>query len=150
MTQDTSRPQRPTPRAGVLDIAAYVPGKSKAAAGVKLHKLSSNETPLGASPKAIAAFQAAAATLEFYPDGAASGLREAIGKAYGLDPARIVCGNGSDDLLHLLAGRYGDAEQGLDRDAFLLGRVEQIGPDHPVAVCQQVVGLAQAIVFHDE
>jgi len=114
MTQDTSRPQRPIPRAGVLDIAAYVPGKSKAAAGVKLHKLSSNETPLGASPKAIAAFQAAAATLEFYPDGAASGLREAIGKAYGLDPARIVCGNGSDDLLHLLAEAYvGEGDEGL-------------------------------------
>lgn len=114
MIHDPSRPQRPTPRAGVLDIAAYVPGKSTAAPGVKLHKLSSNETPLGASPKAIEAFRAAGATLELYPDGAANGLREAIGKVYGLDPARIVCGNGSDDLLHLLAEAYvGEGEEGL-------------------------------------
>ena len=46
---------RPTPRPGVMEIEAYVPGKSAAPAGVKLYKLSSNETPLGASPKAIAA-----------------------------------------------------------------------------------------------
>ena len=114
MTTETSRPARPTPRAAVLSIAAYVPGKSKAAGGLKLHKLSSNETPLGASPKAIAAFQKVGASLELYPDGAASGLREAIGKAYGLDPDRIVCGNGSDDLLHLLAEAYiGEGDEGL-------------------------------------
>ncbi|NLH81644.1 MAG: histidinol-phosphate transaminase, partial [Phyllobacteriaceae bacterium] len=55
-----------------------------------------------------------AASLELYPDGAASALREAIGKAYGLDPDRIVCGNGSDDLLHLLAEAYvGEGDEGL-------------------------------------
>lgn len=114
MTNEILRPERPTPRAGVLSIAAYVPGKSKATGGTKLHKLSSNETPLGASPKAIAAHQAAAASLELYPDGSASDLREAIGRAYGLDPARIVCGNGSDDLLHLLTSAYvGEGDEGL-------------------------------------
>ena len=60
---------RPMPRPGVLDIEAYVPGKSAAPAGVKLHKLSSNETPLGPSPKAVEAFQSLASKLEFYPDG---------------------------------------------------------------------------------
>lgn len=105
---------RPVPRPGVLDIAAYVPGKSKAAGGVKLHKLSSNETPLGASPKAIAAFASVGDRLELYPDGAASDLREAIGRVYGLDPARLVCGNGSDDLLHLLTMAYvGPGDEGL-------------------------------------
>ena len=105
---------RPVPRPGVLDIAAYVPGKSKAAGGVKLHKLSSNETPLGASPKAIAAFASVGDKLELYPDGAASDLREAIGRVYGLDPARLVCGNGSDDLLHLLTMAYvGPGDEGL-------------------------------------
>jgi histidinol-phosphate aminotransferase len=69
-------------------------------------KLSSNETPLGPSPRAIAAYKACADRLEDYPDGSASELREAIGRAFGLDPDRIVCGAGSDDLLHLLAHAY--------------------------------------------
>src|SRR5262249_55483827 len=97
---------RPQPRPGVLDIDAYVPGKSAAPGVKRVFKLSSNETPLGPSPKAIAAFRAAADHLEDYPDGAASDLREAIGRAFGLDPARIVCGAGSDALLNLLARAY--------------------------------------------
>ena len=97
---------RPKPRPGVLDIAAYVPGKSSAPGVAKIFKLSSNETPLGPSPRAIAAYKAAADHLEDYPDGSASDLREAIGHAFGLDPERIVCGAGSDDLLHLLAQAY--------------------------------------------
>lgn len=105
---------RPAPRDGALAIEAYVPGKSKAPAGVRLIKLSSNETPLGASPKAIAAFQAAAAKLELYPEGSSLALREAIGHAYGLDPARIVCGAGSDELLSLLAYAYlNEGDEGL-------------------------------------
>src|SRR6202045_5525167 len=94
---------RPQPRPGVLDIAAYVPGKRGAPGVAKIFKLSSNETPRGPSPRAIAAYKAAADHLEDYPDGSANDLREAIGHAFGLDPERIVCGAGSDDLLHLLA-----------------------------------------------
>ncbi len=97
---------RPVPRPGILGIEAYVPGKSAAAPGVKLHKLSSNENPLGPSPKAIAAFAAVAGKLELYPDGASLRLREAIARRYGIDAARIVCGCGSDDLLSLLAFGY--------------------------------------------
>ena len=96
----------PQPRAGVLDIEPYVPGKSSAPGVAKVFKLSSNETPLGPSPHAIEAYKKVAAHLEDYPDGAASALREAIGRAFGLDPARIVCGAGSDDLLNLLARAY--------------------------------------------
>jgi histidinol-phosphate aminotransferase len=96
----------PQPRSGVLDIQAYVPGKSGAPGLAKVFKLSSNETPLGPSPRAIAAYQTVAAHLEDYPDGAATELREAIGRAFGLDPDRIVCGAGSDDLLNLLARAY--------------------------------------------
>src|ERR1700758_1111970 len=97
---------RPQPRPGVLDIDAYVPGKSKAPGVAKIFKLSSNETPLGPSPRAIAAHKAVAGHLQDYPDGAATALRGAIGRAFGLDPARIVCGAGSDDLLNLLARAY--------------------------------------------
>jgi histidinol-phosphate aminotransferase len=61
---------------------------------------------LGPSPKAIAAYRAVGEHLEDYPDGAATQLREAIGAAFGLDPARIVCGAGSDDLLNLIARAY--------------------------------------------
>jgi histidinol-phosphate aminotransferase len=96
----------PQPRAGVLDIEPYVPGKSSAPGLAKVFKLSSNETPLGPSPHAIAAYKKVAMHLEDYPDGAASALREAIGRVFGLDPARIVCGAGSDDLLNLLARAY--------------------------------------------
>jgi len=96
----------PQPRAGVLDIEPYVPGKSSAPGVAKVFKLSSNETPLGPSPHAIEAYKKFAMHLEDYPDGAASALREAIGRAFGLDPARIVCGAGSDDLLNLLARAY--------------------------------------------
>ena len=97
---------RPQPRPGVLDIAPYVPGKSTAPGVAKVHKLSSNETPLGPSARALAAYRAAGDHLHDYPDGSAHLLREAIGVAFGLDPARIVCGAGSDDLLNLLARAY--------------------------------------------
>jgi histidinol-phosphate aminotransferase len=97
---------RPQPRAGVLDIQAYVPGKSSAPGVARVFKLSSNETPLGPSPRALAAYQGVGAHLQDYPDGSAADLREAIGRAFGLDPDRIVCGAGSDDLLNLLARAY--------------------------------------------
>lgn len=99
------RNDRPVPKAGILDIAPYVPGKS-GAKGTKVHKLSSNESPLGASPRAIAAFRAEADNLELYPDGAATALREAIATRYGLKAETIVCGAGSDELLQLLAHAY--------------------------------------------
>src|SRR5712692_9656308 len=98
--------QRPQPRPGVLAIDPYVPGKSAAPGVARVIKLSSNETPLGPSPKALAAYHAVGEHLEDYPDGASTALRAAIGRAFGLDPARIVCGAGSDDLLNLIADAY--------------------------------------------
>lgn len=97
---------RPQPKPGVLDIAAYVPGKSKGTHGETLHKLSSNETPLGASPKAQAAIAEVSKSLELYPDGSSAALREAIGEVYGLNPDRIICGAGSDEILSMLAYAY--------------------------------------------
>src|SRR4051794_32877468 len=97
---------RPVPRPGVMDISAYVPGKSGAPGLAKVWKLSSNESPLGPSPKARAAYAAAGETLELYPDGSATALRAAIAARYGLDPDRIICGAGSDELLVFLANAY--------------------------------------------
>jgi histidinol-phosphate aminotransferase len=101
----TSGKVRPRPRGGVLHIDAYVPGDDRSSAA-KVFKLSSNETPLGPSPLAVEAYRANADKLHLYPEGSARILREAIAAAYGLNPDRIVCGNGSDELLTLLAQTY--------------------------------------------
>ena len=100
-----SDPIRPVPQPGILDIAPYLPGKA-GAAGSNAVKLSANESPLGASPKAVEAFRAAAEHLDIYPEGSSKILRTALGEVHGIDPDRIVCGNGSDDLLHLLGQTY--------------------------------------------
>jgi histidinol-phosphate aminotransferase len=102
----TATIDRPVPRPGILDIAAYVPGKSKATGGTKVYKLSSNETPHGPSPVALEAYREAAAKLEVYPDGAVRALRAGIAEVHGLDAERIVCGAGSDEILTLLARAY--------------------------------------------
>jgi histidinol-phosphate aminotransferase len=89
----------------VLAIDAYVPGDDQSQA-TRVFKLSSNETPLGPSAGAIEAFRHEADRLFIYPDGSARLLREAIASTYGLNPERIVCGNGSGELLTLLAHIY--------------------------------------------
>src|SRR5262249_28842961 len=96
---------RPKPRPEILEIAPYIPGKSGDGLG-KVHKLSSNESPLVPSPKAKAAFIACAQSLELYPDGSARALREAIAARYGLNADHIVCGAGSDELLQLIAHAF--------------------------------------------
>jgi histidinol-phosphate aminotransferase len=96
----------PTPKPWIMDIAPYVPGRSTADDGRPVIKLSANENPLGTSDHARAAFAAHSGNLERYPDPGATDLREAIAAANGLDPARIIYGNGSDEVLHLAAGAY--------------------------------------------
>jgi len=96
----------PTPRPSVLKIAPYVPGRSSSGSAGKQHKLSSNENPLGPSPAAREAFLAAATGLERYPEGGAPQLREAIAAKYGLNPDNIICGNGSDEILSIIASAY--------------------------------------------
>jgi histidinol-phosphate aminotransferase len=96
----------PVPKPWIMDIAPYVPGKSKTDSGVAAAKLSSNENPLGCSPHAQAAFDAGRTSLARYPDASAAALREAIADAHGLDPARVIYGTGSDEVLHLVAGAY--------------------------------------------
>jgi len=98
---------RPVPKAGILDIAPYTPGKSPVVEpGRKTYKLSSNETPFGPSPKAKEAVANAATHLEDYPEGTSKVLRDAIGKRYDLDPDCIICGAGSDEILNLIAHTY--------------------------------------------
>ncbi len=96
----------PRPRPSILEITPYVPGESEVAGARKVFKLSSNESPLGPSPAAKEAFRAAAEHLTEYPDGTARDLRAAIAERHGLNPDNIVCGNGSDELLTLLAQAY--------------------------------------------
>ncbi len=117
---------QPVPRPGILDIAAYVPGRERGTGGARVFKLSSNETPLGASPKAIAAFRGAADSLQIYPDGQARELREAIAGVHGLNAANIMCGNGSDELLGLLCHVYlGPGNEGIITEhGFLVYKIQ--------------------------
>lgn len=94
------------PKPGILQVKPYEAGISRLAGIANPTKLSSNESALGASPLAIAAYQASAAKLHRYPDSAHSDLRSAIAAHYGLNADRIICGNGSDELIHLLTQAY--------------------------------------------
>ncbi len=98
--------ERPEPRPGIMDIAAYVGGESSIPGVDRIIKLSSNEGPFGPSPLASKAHETEAQNLHRYPDGGAVKLRAAIGERYGLDPEKIVCGAGSDELISLLCKAY--------------------------------------------
>ena len=99
----------PAPRAEILGIQPYVAGESELPGANRTVKLSSNEGAFGVPPTAQAAIVAAAAEAYRYPDGGADSLRAALGKKWGLDPDRIVCGAGSDDLLYQFCLSYGGA-----------------------------------------
>ncbi len=95
----------PAPKPWIAAIHAYVPGKAAGADGRPLVKLSANENPLGTSPAAMAA-QSKAQVPSLYPDPGSTDLREALGALHRIDPARIVLGTGSDELLNLAAQGY--------------------------------------------
>ncbi|WP_293677913.1 histidinol-phosphate transaminase [uncultured Phenylobacterium sp.] len=97
-----TRAPKPVPKPGILDIHAYTPGKATVDGVADPVKLSSNENILGSSPLARAAFVAAVDSLHMYPDGQASALRAAVAAHFSLEPERLVFGDGSDELLHLL------------------------------------------------
>ncbi|MDJ0642840.1 MAG: histidinol-phosphate transaminase [Erythrobacter sp.] len=94
---------RPTPKPWINAIHAYVPGKATASDGRPLVKLSANENPLGTSPAALTALEQARGAAADYPDPDSKSLRAKIAEVHGLDPERIVCGTGSDELLNLAA-----------------------------------------------
>jgi histidinol-phosphate aminotransferase len=116
----------PRPKPGVMDIAAYVPGRETAHGVAKVYKLSSNESPLGPSPKVAEAIAAKNADLAIYPDGSAQVLRDAIARAHGLNAGNILCGNGSDELLGLLCQTYlGPGDEGLFTEhGFLVYKIQ--------------------------
>jgi histidinol-phosphate aminotransferase len=102
-----SASRRPQPRPEIMDIAPYVGGESHLPGVPRIIKLSSNEGAFGPPPAARAAIGRSADGMSRYPDGGARAMREAIGTYFGLDPARIVCGNGSDEIINLLIQAYG-------------------------------------------
>jgi len=127
----------PVPGPGILDIAPYVGGDAKLEGFAKPIRLASNESALGPSPKAVAAYRALAEDIHRYPDGSADELRHALGAAYNLDPSRIVCGAGSDELIGLVLRCYAgpDTEVLYSRHGFLMYPIgaQSVGAT-PVAV----------------
>ena len=115
----------PRPQPGILDISTYVPGASGGGGAGKPVKLSSNESAIGASPRAIAAYREAGLQLSLYPDGGAVALRRAIAATHGLKVAQIVCGAGSDEIINLVAAAYlGPGTEALmTAHAFLVFRI---------------------------
>jgi histidinol-phosphate aminotransferase len=97
---------RPQPRADILAIHAYTPGKSAAPGAGRTYKLSSNESATGPSPLAVVAYAEAARTLALYPDGGSLALKAALAARHGVDPDGVLCGNGSDELLGLIAQTF--------------------------------------------
>ena len=120
---------KPRPRPGILEITPYVGGKAEAKGAARTIKLSANESALGPSPKAIAAIEAAALEAHRYPDGGTDRLRAAIAERFELDPAQIVCGSGSDELIHLLTFAYaGPGEEVIySAHGFLMYRLSALG-----------------------
>lgn len=113
------------PRPGVLDIAPYHGGDAALPGGQPVLKLSANENPFGPAPAAREAYRAVAGALERYPAGDHADLRAAIGAVHGLDPSRIFCGAGSDEIIALLCQAYAGPGDGVlhTRHGFAMYRI---------------------------
>ena len=103
---ERSQASRPLPKAGIMDIHAYVPGKAKAEGFAEPIKLSANENILGSSPKAYEAYESAERSLHVYPDPRATIIRTAIAERYRVEPERLIFGCGSDEVFALLNQTY--------------------------------------------
>lgn len=125
--------KEPAPRKGLMDIAAYKGGVADAPGFSAPVKLSSNENCFGAPKTAIEAAMAAMQDAERYPDGGAMALRQALAKKHDLEPDHIVCGCGSDELLHLIG------------QSFLLPGDEVIFPAHAFLAYRLVALQNQAV-----
>ena len=94
------------PQPGIMNIALYQSGAAHVPGVDNVIKLSSNENPYGPSPKAVEAVRNAAAQMHRYPNTDHTSLRAAIGEAHDMDPDRIICGVGSDEIIHFLCQAY--------------------------------------------
>jgi histidinol-phosphate aminotransferase len=94
------------PKPGILDIALYQGGESKLPGFVAPLKLSSNENPFGPPPSAVSAMVEAATMAHRYPSTDHKALRVALSEINGLDPERIICGVGSDEIITFLCQAY--------------------------------------------
>lgn len=95
-----------TPQPGIMEIELYQGGKSAIAGRTDVLKLSSNENPLGPVPSALEAAATAAREMHRYPSTDHAGLRTAIGEVWGVDPDRVICGVGSDEVLQFVTQAY--------------------------------------------
>lgn len=119
-----------------MEIAPYVGGKAHVASSLPLAKLSSNESAVGPSPRAAAAYRETADLLHRYPEGTSRNLREAIGRRFNIEPAWVVCGAGSDELIALLVRAFaGPGDEVLhSAHGFLMYRLAALAAGaHPVA-----------------
>ncbi|HEU5047790.1 MAG TPA: histidinol-phosphate transaminase [Rickettsiales bacterium] len=141
----------PQPQPGIMSIKPYVAGKSKAGTQ-KIIKLSSNENNLGASPLAVQAIAESAAKVHRYPDSRCAELREAIGQVYKMNPARIVCGAGSDELIGLLVNAYaGSGDEVLySQHGFLMYKIYTLGAGATPVVAPEknLIADVDAILAH--
>ena len=111
------------PRVGIRGISRYKGGKGSQAIGAI--KLSSNESPLGPSDRAVKAYIDSAKSLSIYPDGNSTLLKEKIAELHDVNVNNIICGAGSDEILNLIACAYlmpGD-EVIYSEHAFLLYKI---------------------------
>lgn len=137
---------RPEAKPGILDIIAYQPGKARVDGVENPVKLSSNENILGSSEHAREAFKAAVDTLHIYPDSRATVLREAVARHFDLEPERLVFGDGTDEVLHLInqvflepgdnivMGQYGFGAYAIGARACQAEVREAPEPDHRISV----------------
>lgn len=114
----------------VLSIPEYVPGKPVAEVERELGisgaiKLASNENPLGPSPKAMKAIIDTARSANIYPESSAPDLRSALASKLGLSSDQIILGNGSDEIMQMLAHVFvgPDDEVVIPEKAFSMYRI---------------------------
>ncbi|OYW35392.1 MAG: histidinol-phosphate transaminase [Brevundimonas sp. 12-68-7] len=129
----------PQPKPGILDIAPYVGGKSSLAGIADPMKLSSNENMLGAGEKARAAYESAIKAIHIYPDGRAAKLRAAVAEHHGLEPDRLIFGNGSDEVFALLNQTYLTAGDNIvtGQYGFLAYRISALGCEAQVKLAPE-------------
>lgn len=129
----------PPANPALASLAPFQQGKFEISGCAKPIKLSANESHLGPSPRAIEAYRSAAVDLNCYPDGSQAALRAAISQTFGLSADKIVCGNGSDELLQMLIRAYvrpGD-EVVFSRYSFTMAMVHATAQGATLAIAEE-------------